>query len=141
MKGKPVTPIRQHATEQASALLRRMAFQATRTSKLTDADAIHDLRVSIRRLTQCLSVFHQFFPSGEAKKVRRKMSALMDLASEVRNRDIALDLLKRAAIPAGSSLARTLLREREQAERALREALKRWSRRDAHRKWRSWLDL
>jgi hypothetical protein len=85
MKAKPVTPIRQYATEQASAL--------------------------------------------------------MDLASEVRNRDIALDLVKRAAIPAGAPLAQTLSRERVKAERDLREALKRWSRRDAHRRWRSRLDL
>ena len=141
MKGNPATPIREYALEQTSDLLRRMAFQATRTSKHASPDAIHDLRVSIRRLTQCLALFDQFFSGGEAKKVRRKARVLMDLASQVRNCDIALDLLKRAAVPAASPMARAILRERRQSERALEEALKRWSRRDAHRKWRLRLDL
>lgn len=141
MKGKAETPIRKYATDQASALLRRMAFQAGRTSQLSDADAIHDLRVSIRRLTECLRIFGQFFPREKAKRVRRKLDALMDLASEVRNRDIALMLLRKAAIPAGSPLASTLAQERDGAVRVLREALKRWSRQGSHRRWRSRLGL
>jgi CHAD domain-containing protein len=129
--------IRRHAIEQASALLRRMAFQANRTARRTDAGRIHDLRVSIRRLTACLELFRQFFPRGQARRISRKVGVLMDLASEVRNRDIALELLKKAAIPAAPSWAL----EREQAAAELRDALKHWSRRDAHRKWRVRLDL
>jgi CHAD domain-containing protein len=133
--------MRKHATDQASVLLRRMAFQAGRISQLKDADAVHDLRVSIRRLTECLRVFDQFFPRGKEKRVRRKLDALMDLASEVRNRDIALVLLRRAAIPAGSPLLSTLEQERDGAVRVLREALKRWSRHRSHRRWRTRLGL
>ncbi len=40
MKGKAGTPIRKYATDQTSVLLRRMAFQASRTSQLKDADAV-----------------------------------------------------------------------------------------------------
>jgi len=141
MKGKAGTPIRKYATDQASVLLRRMAFQVSRTSQLKDADAVHDLRVSIRRLTECLRVFDQFFPQGKTKRVRRKLDALMDLASEVRNRDIALMLLRRAAIPAGPPLLGTLAQERDGAVRVLREALKRWGRHGSHRRWRSRLGL
>jgi CHAD domain-containing protein len=141
VKGKAETPIRRHATDQASVLLRRMAYQASRTSQLQDADTIHDLRVSIRRLTECLRVFDQFFPREKAKRVRRKLDALMDLSSEVRNRDIALTLLGRAAIPAGSPLVSTLSQERDGAVQVLREALKRWSRRGFHRRWRSRLGV
>jgi CHAD domain-containing protein len=118
-----------------------MAFQAGRTSQLKEAGAVHDLRVSIRRLTECLRVFDPFFPHRKAKKVRQKLDALMDLASEVRNRDIAAELLRRAAVPAGSSLVRALSEERGAAEWTLMEALKRCSRRRSHRKWRSRLGL
>ncbi len=130
-----------HATEQASVLLRRLAFQANRTSRQQDAVAVHDLRVSVRRLTQCLKVFSQFFPGGTAKKVRQKLDGWMDLASEVRNRDIAIELLGKAAIPPGSPVVRKLMQEREAAERVLVAALKRWSRRGIHKKWCSRLDL
>jgi CHAD domain-containing protein len=141
MKGKAETPVRKHASDQASVLLRRMAFQAGRTSQLKDADTIHDLRVSVRRLTECLRVFDQFFPRERVKRVRRKLDLLMGLASEVRNRDIALVLLRRAAIPAGSPLVSTLAQERDGAVRVLREALKRWSRHGSHRRWRARLGL
>jgi CHAD domain-containing protein len=112
-----------------------MAFQAGRTFLLKDADTIHDLRVSIRRLTEWL------LPREKAKRVGRKLDALMDLASEVRTRDIALMLLRKAAIPAGSPLVSTLAQERDGAVRVLREALRRWSRRGFHRRWRSRLGV
>ncbi len=138
---KPSAPMRSYAAAQTSDLLRRVAYQANRTSRLKNADAVHDLRVSIRRLSQCLRVFCQFFPHESGKRIRLKLDRVMDLASEVRNRDIASELLRKAAFPAGSPLVRTLLQERQQAERALVAALKRWNRKDSQRKWRSKLGI
>ena len=83
-------PIRDYAAEQTSMLLRRLAFQASRTARMADVEAVHDLRVSIRRLAQCLRLFSQFFPRERTKKIQQKLETVMDLASEVRNRDIAL---------------------------------------------------
>jgi CHAD domain-containing protein len=134
-------PIGDYARRQASDLLRRMAFQANRVARVKDPEVVHDLRVSIRRLTQCLRVFDEFFPGGQAKRLRRKLRGVMDLASEVRNRDIALSLLGAARIPGGSALAQGLSQERKAAERALLAGLKRWSRRDSERKWRARLGL
>jgi CHAD domain-containing protein len=130
-------PIREYARGQASDLLRRVAFQANRTARVRDEEAVHDLRVSIRRLTQCLRVFKPFFPQAQAKSLRRKLGDVMDLASEVRNRDIALELLRAARVPAESEVARKLSQERKEAERTLVAALRRWSRRDSEKKWRA----
>ena len=68
--------IRDHAAGQASALLRRLAFQASRTARLSDAGSVHDLRVSIRRLAQCLRVFGQFFPRERGKKSQHRLNAV-----------------------------------------------------------------
>jgi CHAD domain-containing protein len=133
--------IRDHAAGEASALLRRLAFQANRTARRGDAASVHDLRVFTRRLAQCLQVFGQFFSSRSGKKYQHKLSAVMDLASAVRDRDIAMELLAAARIPSDSALARTLSQERAGAERALVATLERWSRRSFQKKWRSRLEL
>lgn len=133
--------MRDYAAGQTSTLLRRLAFQANRTARQRDADAVHDLRVSIRRLAQCLRVFCQFFPRERGKKSRRRLATVMDLASAVRDRDIAMGLLGAARIPSGSALVQGLSEERAEAERSLVGTLERWSRRGFQKKWRSRLEL
>jgi len=118
-----------------------LAFQANRTARRSDAGAVHDLRVSIRRLAQCLRIFGQFFPRERGKKFQKRLSAVMDLASAVRDRDIALELLAAAQIPSDSALVRVLAQERAGAERSLVGTLERWSRRGFQKKWRSRLEL
>jgi CHAD domain-containing protein len=134
-------PVCEYAKEQTATLLRRLAFQASRTAKMADVDAIHDLRVSIRRLAQCLRVFRQFFPREKTRKIRRELEAVMDLASKVRDRDIALQLLANAPPLSDSSLRQVLSEERTEAERSLVIALERWNRRSFHKRWRSRLGL
>ena len=133
--------IRDHAAGQTSTLLRRLAFQANRTARLSDADAVHDLRVSVRRLAQCLRIFGQFFPRERGKKFQHRLRTVMDLASAVRDRDIALELLAAARIPSDSALVQVLSQERAGAERSLVGTLERWSRRGFQKKWRSRLEL
>lgn len=133
--------MRDHAARQASALLRRLAFQANRTARLSDAGSVHDLRVSIRRLAQCLRVFGQFFPRERGKKSQHRLNTVMDLASAVRDRDIAVELLAAARIPSDSALVQELSEERAAAERSLVATLERWSRRGFQKKWRSRLEL
>ncbi len=133
--------IREHAAAQTSTLLRRLAFQANRTARLSDGDAVHDLRVSIRRLAQCLRIFGQFFPRERAKKSQQRLRTVMDLASAVRDRDIALELLAAARIPSDSALVQMLSEARAGAERSLVGTLERWSRRGFQKKWRSRLEL
>ena len=120
---------------------RSLAFEANRACSSGKADAVHDLRVSIRRLTQCFRVYSQFLPPGGAKKVRQRLKAVMALASGVRDYDVALGLLRRVALQPQSSLPATLSAERTRAQRALAEELKRWAKRGFQKKWRSRLGL
>jgi len=131
--------MRQYARERASTLLRRLAFRMNRAARLRDADSIHDLRVAIRRFEQCLQIFHQFFPGH--KKIHRRLHKIMQLSGEVRNRDIALDLLKQAGQLTRSPLAARLLGERKELQGELMAAFDRWGERDVFRKWGSRLGL
>lgn len=133
--------MRAYALQQARTLLRRLAFQVSRAARPGDPDAVHDLRVAIRRFTRALRVFSQFVPHGKARKVRRELQDIMDLAAAVRDRDIALELLAEARVPAGSAVATALRRERKDAESKLRAAVRRLGRDGFSQKWRIGLRL
>jgi CHAD domain-containing protein len=133
--------MRKYAVERTSILLRRLAFRVHRAARLHDADSIHDLRVSVRRFQQCLSVFQQFFPGGAVKKIHKRLHNVMELSAEVRNRDIALHLLRQAGMPPDSAVSAALLEQKKQAQTELSRLLRRWGRRDVSRKWRSRLRL
>ncbi len=138
----PAAPtMRRHAALETATLLRRLAYEVSRASKSGGEGAVHDLRVAIRRLAQCLRVFDQFFPHGKARKLRRALKEMVDLASEVRDRDVATELLAKAKIAPESGLQQRLLEERNAARRALVTELKRWVRNNSSRKWRSALEI
>lgn len=127
-----------YVVEQMNRLLTTLAFQIHRAAKKPGADEIHDLRVSIRRFTQGLLLFAEFFPKWEAKKIKRMLKRMMQLTSEIRNRDIALEYL--AGLNA-SPHQRRLERERMQYQRRFEEMVRRWSSRDFSAKWRNRLSL
>src|ERR1700686_5437243 len=84
------TETRQFGSDQAGSLLRHLAFQINRTGKLCNADAVHDVRVAIRRFTQTIAVFEAYFPGKDMRKIRRRLKKIMGAAGEVRNSDVAL---------------------------------------------------
>lgn len=127
-----------YVLEQMNRLLTTLAFQIHRAAKKPGADEIHDLRVSIRRFSQGLLLFTQFFPKWEVKKIKRMLKRMMQLTSEIRNRDIALEFL---ADLNASAHQRRLERERLQYQRRFEQMVRRWSARDFSAKWRNRLSL
>jgi CHAD domain-containing protein len=130
-----------YVRHETAILLRRLAYQLNRAARNGDADSIHDLRVAIRRLSRCLRVFAAFFPGDSWKKIRRQLSELMEAAGRVRDRDIALQLLAEAGIPAHAAIATRLAAERRKASRELLLEIRRWKGRSFSKKWRSRLEL
>ena len=133
--------MRAYVQRQTGLLLRRFATQATHTARTADADAIHDLRVAIRRLSRCLRVFGQFYPAGSWKPVRRRLADLMDLCGSVRDCDIAIDLLKQAGVRVTAPLVRQLRAKRRTAAQELQLELQGWKVRSVSRQWRMRLEL
>ena len=131
----------QFASAQASRLLGKLAFQVRHAAKHPNEEAIHDLRVSIRRFSQSVREFRQFFPRHQTKKILKQLDKVMDLAAEMRNRDVAIELIGGDGVAVESVFAVTLGAEREEAKRNLTRALVQWRRRDFSRKWRPWLAL
>ena len=134
----PSTPIRDYAIEQMNHLLTRLAFEVHRAARQPEPDEIHDLRVSIRRFSQGLKVFSDFFPAWEVKKVNKRLKRMMRLTSQIRDRDITLEFL--AGAKQAAHRAR-FERERSAYEREFSEMVRRWSARDFSAKWRNGLSL
>ena len=133
--------MREHVRLQTAALLRRLAFQLNRVSTSVDADAVHDVRVAIRRLSRCLRVFGSFYPGDSWRKVRRDLRILMRTTAQVRDRDIALQLFAEAGMGPRTATLIRLAAERTAAARNLRLTARRWKSRSLFRKWRSRLEL
>jgi len=133
--------MREYVRLQTSILLRRLAYQVSQAGKRADEEAIHDLRVSIRRLNRCLRAFSQFYPGNSWKKVRRRLGELMGAAGEVRDRDIAIRLLHEAGVPLDAPPVQALRAERESALKHLVAILHHWKQNSHSRKWREQLGL
>jgi CHAD domain-containing protein len=133
--------MRDYVRQQTAMLLRRLAYEVNRASKHADDEAIHDLRVAIRRLSRCLQLFSQFYPGGSWKKVRRRLSQMMDGAGEVRDCDIAAKLLEQAGLQAGAPVFKRLGTDRRIAVRDLTADLRHWKQRSYSKKWRAELGL
>jgi CHAD domain-containing protein len=133
--------IQQYAAEQVSNLLGKLVFQAHHATRSHHPDAIHDLRVSIRRFNQATRVFGQYLPAREVKKIRRRLREIMNAAARVRDRDIALEFCAQASLPETAPLRQILAGQRDQGEHELRNRLKRFEARDYSSRWRVRLRL
>jgi CHAD domain-containing protein len=89
-----------------------------------DPDAIHDLRVAIRRAVECLRTFAQFFDSGRSTFFRKRIKKLAKRCGAVRNCDIARDVLKEIGM-GRSKAAAGLRKRRRETQKDLTRALKR----------------
>jgi CHAD domain-containing protein len=105
-----------------------------------DADAIHDVRVAIRRLRRCLRLFSRFYPDNSWKKVRRALAGIMQSCGKVRDRDIAIGLLAEAGMPTDSKLIVRLQKQRRTAGRDLRRDLSDWKQSGLGKKFQAALE-
>jgi len=128
--------MRKYAIEQTVARLARFAFQVQDALRSQKAEDVHDLRVSIRRFQECLRTFEEHFEPQVARKCRRRLRRIMALAAEVRNRDIAMELLEMVGVGQRSPLVAWLGAARNEAMRALAEDLRRLKQRSFSRRWR-----
>jgi CHAD domain-containing protein len=133
--------LREHVRTHTATLLRRLAFQVRQTAIRADEQAVHDLRVSIRRLRECLRTFKHLYPAGARKKVRKELRKLMKQAENVRSKDIALHLLKKTGLDDSAPLVLEIRGERARHWAALHEHLTALRKRSYTRNWRQALGL
>lgn len=130
-----------YASRQMVGLIARVSEEIAHLAHARDAEAIHDLRVAIRRMTQSLRAFAGVLPKKQSKLVRREAKTLMDLAAEVRSRDIALELFEAAGVTADTAPCVRLMLERQEAIDRLAAAAAEWRHSGFEQRWRQSLEL
>lgn len=135
---KPVTqvPVARFARRQAAERLRRVIGEVEQTLRSPDEEAVHQLRVSSRRLRAALDIFRSYFSPPERARVKQEIRALFAVAGEVRNRDIACGLLAQDA----PETAAYLQQERLQWSMRLTGHLRRMVHQEFGTRWRAALE-
>lgn len=129
--------MRSFASKTTSDLLDQVIYNLANAVRSHDEDSVHKLRVSIRRLQQALRLFDQYLNSRGTDRVKEQLRAVLKGAAEVRNRDIALKLVRSHGADGG--VATRLEQDRREQARSFSALLKRESRKSG--KWRARLGL
>ena len=136
--------MRKYAISQTYDLLRSLDAQLKQlkqSPRAEDAGAIHDVRVAIRRLRQCLRVFSKFYECDSWKALRRELAGLMQACGAVRDRDIAIGLIAEAGMEPDSTLIKRLRKERRAADLELRREVAHWKRHGVGKSFRAHLEV
>ena len=131
----------EHVRSHTSELMQRLSLQVSKASGAADQESVHDLRVAIRRLRECLRTFSDLFPVPPRKLVRKQLRKLMKCAERVRSADIALELMKKAKLQENAPEVAKLRERRAADQETLRNELKAFSRRPYTRTWSKALGL
>lgn len=132
----PGVSTRTFAIERTQASLNSVVFAMHEAARMHDAESVHRLRVSIRRFQQILRVFGEFFPRRGVDRIKEQMKEAMTAAGELRNLDIAMDLLK-----AENRDLPELAARKTDARKQLHDTLVRLTHRDLGVRWRKALGL
>lgn len=125
----------EHVHREIAILVDSVAAQTARAAEDQSEEAIHDLRVAIRRLTENLRVFEDVFPRSAASMTRRDLRPVMKLAGAVRNHDIAKQLAGKAEV----KIPKKFDADRDRAVAQLGDLLKGWNEQTAFRVWKEML--
>jgi hypothetical protein len=87
------TSMREYAVAKTGTLLEEAVAAIQHAAETPDESAVHKMRVAIRRLQQALRLFRQYLKSGGVEHVKTRLRAIMQIAGELRNRDIGIELL------------------------------------------------
>lgn len=119
-----------HLVEDLVSVMRRAA-------EMPGIDAVHDLRVSVRRASEGLRIYRDQLP--KARRLSKEIKAIRDLAAAVRDRDVTRQLLRRHRLPANDPASIYLQGQRDLAASQLQQFLLTHLREDSPHRWLKWL--
>ena len=112
-------PPARFAEVSLASRLTKLVEQAERCYATPDADAVHDLRVAIRRFSQALRIFKTLVDAKAVKQMRRALKRVMDAAAVVRDLDVGIERLIEEGVPAEDALLEEMRSERRRGGLAL----------------------
>jgi CHAD domain-containing protein len=135
-------PIAKYALAQTRVRLKRVTATLRRAAKHPeDPRTNHDLRVAIRKFSQCLRAFRGLFDPPPVKRMRKRLRQLMDLCGAKRDYDVGLQVLAAAGLPPDSPAVLKFQEHRDSGMRALAHYLGGKHNRGVTDNWRKQLRL
>ncbi len=129
-------PMREYALAKVTTLFDAFAKNLHKAADTADEDAVHKMRVSIRRLQQAIRLFAQYLDTDGVETVKADLRSIMQAAGELRNRDIAIALLSEM----GADISH-FEQEREEWNHRLVSVLRGYTEGNAPAGWRHSLGL
>ncbi|HEX6545230.1 MAG TPA: CHAD domain-containing protein, partial [Bryobacteraceae bacterium] len=111
------------ACDRLRNLLGRVDSEWQKCAVKSDADGVHDFRVTLRRFGEALRMFKELMPKAGCKQVKAERKQVMRFAGAVRDVDIARESFLYSDLTIPRDLEVFLANERALAEAALRAAL------------------
>ena len=113
-------PIAKYALAVTRLRLKRVTAMLRRAARHPEDPRVnHDLRVAIRKFSQCLRTFRGLFEPQPVKKMRKRLRRLMDLCGAKRDYDVGLQVLEAAGLPLDSPAFLEFRKHRDHGLRAL----------------------
>ena len=134
-------PPERFAAEALAARFAKLSSQAARCAATPDADAVHDLRVAIRRFSQALRIFRGLLDARAAKSMRRQLTRVMEAAAVVRDLDVGMERLASEGVPERHPILEEMRAGRARDELALRGRLLLLASREPERAWPPLLEI
>ncbi len=142
VRKKALPPLSKFALARTRGRLKRVTTEIARATKHPkNPETAHDLRVAIRRFTQCLRTFDELLDPGPSKKIRKKLRTLMKLCGAKRDYDVGLGVLAKAGLPAEHPTFARFQEHRDRGMRELARALQKKHKWDVTDRWRKQLAL
>jgi len=111
-------PVR-FAEVSLAARLTKLVEQVERCYATPDPDAVHDLRVAIRRFSQALRIFKTLLDAKAVKQMRCALKRVMDAAAIVRDLDVGIERLIEEGLREEDALLEEMRIERRRGGMAL----------------------
>ena len=137
--GTPVSALYRFAARQTAARLRTLESRIERCGEACEPEPVHQLRVAVRRTQSCLLAFEPLFPKRKNRKLRKNIKKLRSLAGEVRDCDIALELIEREAPGVAAVVA--LTERRHNTAAVLAAVLRKYPAQGMAKRWAKRLRL
>lgn len=127
--------LRDYAMLQIGVHLDRFESQVKEVLKEATPDAIHDLRVATRRLSQALRVFRDALPEEAPKQIRDQMSAIRQEAGAIRDGDVMVEHFRKLKLGRTHRLFRFIAQQRAAESEKLRQSLSTLAASDFREQW------
>ena len=92
----PCTTMQEYGVAKTQQALDVLVPALCHAAEALDEGSVHKLRVSIRRFQQSMRLFKQYLRGDGVQRIKADLKGVMDLAGELRNRDIAIGLVSKA---------------------------------------------